>query len=262
MKKHIKKIINLFGYSIVNSDQLSALRAIDRSDGINKIFKPGRPNVLLDDMYIALANSAAQFGQDIFVLNELGFKKNGYFVEFGATNGVVFSNSLMLEREFGWRGILAEPARIWHEDLVRNRNCFIEKNCVYSETGKELEFLEQSGMSGLAAFGRNDMHSKYRERHSVKYSVSTISLNDLLDKYEAPTQIDYLSIDTEGSEFKILSSFDFSKYKISIITVEHNYNEKMRASIRSLLSQYGYINKYSNLSKYDDWYVLDDSINT
>ena len=61
--------------------------------------------------------SRAQLKQDIFVLLETGFKRDGYFVEFGATNGVDLSNSWLLEKAFGWTGILAEPARIWHDDL-------------------------------------------------------------------------------------------------------------------------------------------------
>ncbi len=46
----------------------------------------------------------------------------------------------------------------------------------------------------------------------------------MLDKHGAPKQIDYLAINTEGGEYGILKSFDFKKYKISIIICEHNYN--------------------------------------
>jgi hypothetical protein len=87
------------------------------------------------------------------------------------------------------------------------------------------------------------------------YSVKTISLLDLLIKHEAPFNIDYLSIDTEGSEFDILNSFDFSAYSISIITVEHNYSP-MRAKIHNLLSSKGYNRVHQEFSKFDDWYIL------
>ena len=56
--------------------------------------------------------------------------------------------------------------------------------------------------------------------------VETISLNDLLDFYNAPKLIDYISIDTEGSELDIIQNFDFKKRTINIISIEHNYHKK------------------------------------
>ena len=73
-------------------------------------------------------------------------------------------------------------------------------------------------------------------------------------KYDAPQRIDYLSIDTEGSEFEILKEFDFRKYTFSIITVEHNYTAK-RESIFQILSSHGYQRVLTEISKFDDWYV-------
>src|SRR5271165_3354934 len=73
-----------------------------------------------------LPSSRSQLGQDLFVLSELKFKRNGFFCEFGAASGVDYSNTFLLEKEFGWGGILAEPARRWHKSLRDNRNCTIE----------------------------------------------------------------------------------------------------------------------------------------
>ena len=77
---------------------------------------------------------------------------------------------------------------------------------------------------------------------------------DLLDVNNAPKNIEYLSIDTEGSELEILSAFDFSKYHIKVITVEHNFTNK-RKSIYRLLSDNGFTRVFEEFSKYDDWYI-------
>ena len=75
----------------------------------------------------------------------------------------------------------------------------------------------------------------------------------MLDKYNAPSLIDYISIDTEGSEYDILLNHDFSKYNFSVVTVEHNFTDQ-RDKIFKLLSKNGYKHKYEELSMQDDWY--------
>ena len=66
----------------------------------------------------------------------------------------------------------------------------------------------------------------------------------MLIKYNAPKFIDYLSIDTEGSEYEILKNFDFKSYKFRVITCEHNYNEN-REKIYELLTENGYERRFT-----------------
>ena len=198
-----------------------------------------------------LGKSQSQLRQDLFVISELGFKRDGYFVEFGATDGLYLSNSYLLEKEFSWRGIVAEPATRWHDALRKNRSCSIETDCVWRDTGSTLTFHEMD----VGEYSKVDEFNQYRRQHGTSYDVKTISFNDLLDKYDAPQRIDYLSIDTEGSEFDILSSFDFSRRQFGVITVEHNYTP-VREKIYQLLTRKGYTRKLESLSMWDDWYVL------
>lgn len=199
--------------------------------------------------------SKSQFLQDLFVLNTLNFKRDGYFIEFGATNGIDLSNSYLLEKKFNWKGILAEPSRNWHKELKANRTSHVDTECVWKKSGEKLLFLEAdigeySTLSKTANYDKN-FHKRKRAK---KYDVETISLNDLLLRYKAPTKIDYLSIDTEGSEFEILENFDFSKYDIKVVTCEHNYTSN-REKIFSLMSKNGYKRVYQEISQCDDWYV-------
>lgn len=202
-----------------------------------------------------MEKSKSQLRQDLFVLSELNFKENGYFVEFGATNGIDLSNSYLLEKEYGWSGILAEPAKLWHQDLFANRTAIIDTRCVWTDTGSTLMFNETEApeLSTLNNYVNSDLHAEERKK-STQYSVETISLNELLICHNAPNEIDYLSIDTEGSEFDILEKFDFDRFQFKIITCEHNYSSA-REKIFNLLSQKGYARKYQDISQFDDWYV-------
>lgn len=112
-------------------------------------------------------------------------------------------------------------------------------------------------MSGLAEFAKNgDWASSIRANCSTAYEVETISLNDLLDAHNAPADIQFLSLDTEGSELDILMGYKFGDRKIRSICVEHNYVSKNRDLIRLLLLDNGYEQVLRNVSRWDDWYLL------
>jgi FkbM family methyltransferase len=201
--------------------------------------------------------SKAQLRQDLFVLSQTNFKRKGFFVDFGATNGIDLSNSFLLEAEFGWRGILAEPARCWHQRLRENRSGVVDTRCVWSESGRVLDFVETefAELSTVQSFAASD-HHEHRRKGGKTYSVETVSLADLLVEHAAPAHIDYLSIDTEGSEFSILRAFPFDRYRFGIITCEHNFTDQ-RESIHRLLAQHGYRRVCTEISRWDDWFVLD-----
>lgn len=132
----------------------------------------------------ALEFCRSQIGQDLFVLCELQFKRNGYFVEFGATNGIDLSNSHILENKFGWRDIVAEPARVWHKALFKNRQCHIETRCVAARSGEQVEFNETEigHLSTIKKFSAVDLHRARRQSGKI-YQVETLSLMNLIDQF-------------------------------------------------------------------------------
>ena len=202
--------------------------------------------------------SCSQILQDIWVLYELNEKRGGYFVEFGACDGVTLSNTLLLEKTYGWQGALAEPARSWHEALRTNRNCYITGKCVYRTDGERITFRETDirELSTLEELKDMDFHAPARDS-GAQYEVETITLVNLLREARAPKQIDYLSIDVEGAEIDILRTFNFDDFEIKLITIEHNFGPQ-RDEILSVLEGFGYRRKFAQLSMFDDWYLRPD----
>jgi FkbM family methyltransferase len=200
--------------------------------------------------------SKSQLFQDLLVLFLLKKKKNGYFVEFGATNGISFSNTYLLEKDFHWRGVLAEPGRVWHEDLAQNRDCRIDRRCVWDTSNERLQFNETecAELSTVNELTKKDSLASSRINNK-KYNVETVSLNELLMQSNAPSSIDFMSVDTEGSELRILSQFDFNKYRVKVICVEHNFSETDRAEIYNLLVRNSFERVFTEYSHFDDWYV-------
>jgi FkbM family methyltransferase len=264
MKKIINYILGLFDIKIVNNSShqknLSLLQKTikDNADlSFHLLTKFSKNSLKLKNEY---KNSHSQYLQDLFVLCHLNFKKKGYFVEIGAGDGVHLSNTILLEKKFKWNGILIEPLKSFFIKLKSRRKAKIETDLVYSISNKKLLFREvlntensSALFSTIERYFSNDFHSQSR-KISKTYKLNTISLNDLLIKNNSPKIIDYLSIDTEGSEFEILKTVNFKKYKFRVITCEHNYSNN-RKKINKLLILNGYKRVLEEILNVDDWYV-------
>ncbi len=218
----------------------------------------------LQDILNAVRNYSGpkngQFSQDVYALAVNNFKREGYFVEFGALNGVQDSNTYVLEKNYGWTGLLCEPGKGFQETLKNSRNCSIDYRAVYSKSNETLMFKEMrdyTGLSGLEDYNYEDMHAELR-RHGAgsTYPVTSVTLNDLLSEHNAPAIIDYMSIDTEGSEPVILDTFDFSKHQIRFLTIEHNHNTINKYRVRERLLANGYVIVFEELSGIDDYFMF------
>jgi FkbM family methyltransferase len=254
MKRLLNKALGKLGYALTRKNEI-AKNTLNKAKVRDLDFLVAMPRAQCGQLISAMDESQAQLRQDLFVLSELGFKRGGYFVEFGAASGKELSNTWLLEKHFGWSGILAEPAMCWHASLAANRGCHIEHDCVWKATGERLEFLETEAaeLATIADYQAVDMHAKSRVS-AKRYFVNTVSLGDLLVRHRAPSELDYLSIDTEGSEYEILRDFDFRRFPFKVITCEHNHTPA-RAKIFDLLTRAGYVRKHERLSDFDDWYV-------
>lgn len=182
----------------------------------------------------------------------------GVFVEFGACDGLESSNTQVLEKYLGWSGLLAEPARIWHKALPLNRSAKIDWRAVWSDSGQLLSFWEAEtpSLSTLKEFQNGDGLAPYRER-GLAYQVITTSLWDLLVENSMPNHIDFLSIDTEGSEVNILEYFRFEDFSFGVIVCEHNNEPGRLEEIRAILGRNEYVEleELRDISGGDAWFV-------
>ena len=203
---------------------------------------------------IHMDKSHSQLGQDLEVLKFYNNKHNGFFVEIGASDGIELSNTYLLETNYQWKGICVEPVPLKFELLCKNRpNSQCWSNAVYNESDKQVKFDICNNYDLLSGISNNiDHHKTTIDQNKTQIITTTITLNDLLNKSNSPSFIEYLSLDTEGSELEILKSVDFQKYTFGLIDVEHNYVEPRRSRIKELLTSNGY--QYVRENQYDDCY--------
>ena len=191
--------------------------------------------------------SKSQLFQDLFV-DFILKKETGFYCEVGACDGKIHSNTYYLEYNKKWKGILCEPAHFWLNDLKNNRpNAIIETSPIFTSSNIDVEFFERPG--GRSFINQLDIRKENQKSEKMK----SISLNDLFTKNNV-NSIDYLSLDTEGSEYDILKSLDFFKFRPKIITIEHNY-KKYREKVFSCLIKNDYKRVFKSISRFDDWYI-------
>ena len=188
----------------------------------------------------------SQVGQDRFLLEHFfRGKRGGVFVDIGAYDGETFSNTLFFERTMGWTGLCVEPLPSAFAKLAATRKAACENICIADFEG-EAEFVEaddcggpnQQMFSGLSASfdPRHAMRIQAMTKTRVTRRVKVTKLSALLAKHSL-FDIDYCSIDTEGAELAILSDFDPERFRISLFTIENNWDDER---IPKLMAAKGY----------------------
>lgn len=211
-----------------------------------------------------IAEYKSQAGQDKFVY-ECFFenKKNGFFLDIGAHDGMSFSNTYFFEKDLGWKGICFEPLPHLFKKLQECRNCICINACVSNQEGTvpflHLDSCDEmlSGMCGTyderqLQIVMNDIACLGGECKILQ--LPSVNINKVLKDHQV-THVDFLSLDTEGSELEILKSIDFSLVTIDVITVENNYNE---LHVKEFLEEHGFI--FVTRLHVDDVYVRSDFI--
>ena len=246
----VGQIINHINYMRENPSIV-----LEKMEKCRKIFID---NFLLDkqisSLLLNIMNNYSQLGQDVEVLKFYNHKENGFYIEIGASDGITLSNTYLLATKYNWKGICVEPIPKNFELLCKNRPyAACCNNAVYNESNKEVIFDIANNDDLLSGINSHiDCHKNSVDNNKTQIIVTTITLNDLLEKYNAPLFIDYMSLDTEGSELEILKSVDLTKYIFGLIDVEHNFIEPRRSQIRELLESNGYI--FIKENQWDDCY--------
>lgn len=191
----------------------------------------------------------AQLKQDETILNEF-FPEGllGYAVDIGASNGIELSNTKALE-DAGWKCLCIEADTEQFKELIINRKGPCVKACVYGEI-TTVHFVRDTRGHLYNSIANTQYNNQTKETIVNTEEMETRLLSDILDMYNAPREIDYLSMDTEGAELEILMAFPFDRYSFKVISLHHNFSPK-RNTLHLLLRKHGY--RFYRQNQWEDW---------
>ena len=162
--------------------------------------------------------------------------ENPIYLEMGAMDGIKFSNTLFLEKELKWTGILIEPHPINYKKLCINRpNNKLFNNVIGNDTHDvEFTYFETECLSGISGvkhtLTENNIKTFYTKNNQW---ISNMIDNDLKVELVKPQKlseiiklseydkIDFFSLDVEGHELSVLESYDWS-IPINMFLIENN----------------------------------------
>ena len=177
--------------------------------------------------------SSSQNRQDIFVVYAMNGMQGGSYIDIGANDGVTYSNSYMLEKQFGWSGLLVEPLKWLMPKIYEHRgaNNNILNACVYNRTylSAFIEVAPSPSHVQERGYGE-DMYSGVQDTWShvnnswipadrATNPVPCFHAQTILDAYNI-THVNYLSVDAEGADEAILRSIDWKRFSADIISFE------------------------------------------
>jgi len=174
----------------------------------------------------------SQAAQDELVSGLLRGKQNGFFIDLAANDAQEKSNTYALERFHGWRGLCIEPNPAYWYNLTRFRTCATVGAVVGNQSMQEVYFRYEAGDHGGIADSGFDNGKRWQRHSDLAF---TVPLRDVLERYDVPQTIDYLSLDVEGAESFVMLQFPLSRYRIKLITAE-----RLRGEIRQYLKDHGY----------------------
>ena len=173
----------------------------------------------------------SQYGQDVFLAKLLeGRVDKGFFVDIGAYDGVTNSNTLLLERQFGYEGLLVEPNP---RAAAKARNSRVSEvvNCGIAEISGQLRFIACDGYGEQLSCFRELADHEHLKRIACEQMMHGFSIEELvvdvvpianLLSAREVRSITVLSVDAEGAEYAILKSFPFGSVSVSVVIVEAN----------------------------------------
>jgi len=199
--------------------------------------KAGKPLEVNLDLQKRLLKSYSQFNEDVLIRQLFSDKQRGTYIDIGANHPINLNNTKMLY-DMNWSGVNVEPNPRLYKLICEDRKRDINVNCGVADVAGEMIFYEIEP-DCYSTFDENiALMAKYSRNKKVvnKTGIKVVTIQDIFAMCDR--HVDLLSIDTEGFDYKVLSTNDWGKNRPGVILVELNHDED--DSVHNLLINNNY----------------------
>ncbi|XP_018403158.1 PREDICTED: uncharacterized protein LOC108780069 [Cyphomyrmex costatus] len=184
-------------------------------------------------------------GQSTAIREIFNDKKNGFYVECGAYDGEIRSNTLFLERFRGWSGLLIEADPInFTKMLQKNRRAYLSPTCLSITKSPTVASFLMARNIGRLHEPENTTKDMPANTLDVAYTGNHVRVQCFpLTLYIAALEIktiDYFSLDIEGNEIDVLETIPFHEVDIKALSVEFIHNKKGKKYLIDMMERQGY----------------------
>ena len=177
--------------------------------------------------------------EDTAVLNYFKDKKDGFYVDVGCYHPIHRNNTYVLHKK-NWNGINIDTSQFSIELFDYLRPNDLNYNCAISNKNEFIKLFYQKELSQLSTTEKDQAETVFQGNIKEK-EIQAFTLDEILnrDKYKN-SKIDFLDIDVEGADLKVLESLSFDKFKPKLVCVEIHAKEIKKSDIYNFLIDKNY----------------------
>ena len=196
-------------------------------------------NIYIKHKFFFKKKSYAMDNEDTTVLNYFKDKKNGFYVDVGCYHPIHRNNTYLLHKQ-DWKGINIDTSEFSIDLFNHMRPNDLNYNCAISNKNEMIKLFYQKELSQLSTTERDQAETVFQGNIKEK-EIQAFTLDEILnrDKYKN-TKIDFLDIDVEGADLKVLEGLSFDKFKPELVCVEIHKKEIKQSDIYKFLADKNY----------------------
>ena len=177
--------------------------------------------------------------EDTEILNYFEKKRGGFYVDVGCYHPIHRNNTYLLHKQ-DWKGINIDVSQFSIDLFNYLRPNDLNYNCAISNKNEIVKIFYQKELSQLSTI-ENEQAKKVFQGNIKEKEIQAFTLDEILkkDKFK-DAKIDFLNIDVEGADFKVLEGLSFDKFKPELICIEIHDKEIKDSKVYKFLNDKNY----------------------